>query len=126
MLFVAMVVGLSWLPRPALRPGRQQPLTARVPRLHCCTPSPTLDLSGDGGCLLQQLQAPAPDAEQPQDRAYVLVHFRTMLADGTRIHDSHNDGGPLELRIGLTPSELVRLQSKKFFVHALCVQPCTP
>ena len=56
---------------------------------------------------MQQLQAAQPNSEMPVERAYVTVHFRATLLDGTRIHDSREKGEPLELRLGMQPSEVV-------------------
>jgi FK506-binding protein 1 len=80
--------------------------SARSRRLSCC--DVVRDLSGDGGCLLRQLQQAEQDAEQPSAGDYVTVHFTGSLKDGTIFHDSREDNGkPLELRIGQQPSEAV-------------------
>ena len=107
MLLAVPVALTAWLP------GCPQPHIARLPPLprtrvpQQCVPA-YIDLSGDGGCLFQRLDDPPASAEQPALRGYVTVHWRAALTDGTRLYDSREAAEPLEVRVGLQPSDTVR------------------
>ena len=109
--FLLLVIAAAVWPTPRLpsspRPLAPVVLLRRARPAQCLEAAALCDLSGDGGCLMQQLQAALPESEMPVERAYVTVHFRATLLDGTRIHDSREKGEPLELRLGMQPSEAV-------------------
>ena len=82
--------------------SRMPPQRTRV-RLPCASDS-WEDLSGDGGCLMRRLTSSSETAS-PTQRTYARVHYRATLENGTVISDSRDAGEPLELRVGMEPSE---------------------
>ena len=66
----------------------------------------SVDLAGDGGCLLQRVRAPLAFAQRVEPDAIANVHFTASLADGTLLRDSREDA-PLEVRVGMQPSDAV-------------------
>jgi hypothetical protein len=79
----------------------------RVSPPRCCAPSAARDLSGDGGCLMEQLRAAPDGAAQPSSTSYVTVHFEAALSDGTMLHDSRAGDIPLEVRLGQQQTDVV-------------------
>jgi hypothetical protein len=69
---------------------------------------PSVDLSGDGGCTMTVLRSALPSAVPASAGLYVTVHFRAFLEDGTVLHDSRAETAPLEVRVGVVPSDTVR------------------
>ena len=88
-----------------------QPQLSRLPQQRTrirapCASDSWEDLSGDGGCLMRRLTS-SSEAASPTPRTYARVHYRATLEDGAVISDSRVAGEPLELRVGMQPSEAV-------------------
>ena len=96
-----------------LLPSHRTPVPSTAPRLalRLCHPAneSLIDIAGDNGCLYQQICAPSIHAEAPAGSDYVRLHFLATLADGTIIYDTRESRSPVEVRLGMTPSEMVRI-----------------
>jgi hypothetical protein len=73
----------------------------------CACTAPWRDLSGDGGCLLKHLHSSPSRGAAARERMFASVHYCATLEDGTVLSDSRSGGEPLELRVGMEPSEAV-------------------
>lgn len=81
----------------------------------------SVDLSGDGGCVMTILRAPLPSAQRAEEGAFAKVHFLAALANGTVLLDSWQAGEVLEFRVGAEPSETVSPLSATCCLHPCCV-----
>jgi hypothetical protein len=82
---------------------------------------PSIDLSGDGGCTMTILRSALPSAAPACVGLYATVHFRALLEDGTVLHDSWAETKPLEVRVGVVPSDTVRACISHSSCHDMAV-----
>ena len=86
------------------------PTWSRVRPSRCCAAADDFeDLSGDGGVRMRRLTPAQAGGQAALERTHATLHFRATLADGTVLSTSRagGTGEPLELRVGVQPSEAV-------------------